>query len=135
MPANAITSASSVERGRWKFVSRRSTRRNSKPGVMKRSVRPASGAPRASVSSTRTVVVPTARTRRRRRAIRSQAARLDRVALAVELVLLERLDRERPEGVEADVEGDALHVEPREQLGREVEPGGRRRRRARRRAA
>ncbi len=31
-PAKAITSASSVERGRWKLVSSASTRRNSKPG-------------------------------------------------------------------------------------------------------
>ena len=47
-----MTRASSVERGRWKFVRSASTRRNSKPGVMKSSVRPLSGAPRASVSST-----------------------------------------------------------------------------------
>ena len=89
-PANAITSASSVERGRWKFVSRRSTRRNSKPGVTKSSVRPASGAPRASVSSD---------AHRRRAdgehalgaaAIRSHASGRDLVALAVERVLLER---------------------------------------------
>ena len=61
-PANAITSASRVERGRWKFVSSESTRRNAKPGVMNSSVRPTRGAPRASDSSTRTVVVPTAST-------------------------------------------------------------------------
>ena len=48
-----------------------------------------------------------------------------RVALAVQLVLLERRRRQRPEGVEADVERDALDVEPLEQLGREVEAGGR----------
>src|SRR5438552_4163028 len=53
-----MTSARSVERGRWKFVSRWSTRWNSKPGVMKSSVRPTSGEHEASVSSTRTVVVP-----------------------------------------------------------------------------
>ena len=68
-----MTSASSVERGRWKFVSSASTRRNSKPGVTKSVVRPASGPPRASVSSTRTVVVPTASTRSAAR-IRSQAS-------------------------------------------------------------
>ena len=58
-----MTSASSVERGRWKFVRSASTRRNSKPGVTKSSVRPLSRPVRATVSSTRTVVVPTARTR------------------------------------------------------------------------
>ncbi len=72
-PANAITSASNVERGRWKFVSSASTRWNSNPGVMKRFVRPCSGAPRAIDSSTRTVVVPTASTRPAR-LIRSQAS-------------------------------------------------------------
>ena len=39
-PANAITSASRVERGRWKFVSSASTRRNSKPGSDEELVRP-----------------------------------------------------------------------------------------------
>src|SRR5438128_500382 len=68
-----MTSARSVERGRWKFVTSASTRRNSKPGVTKRSVLPLRGAPRASVSSTRTVVVPTATTRDAA-AIRSHAA-------------------------------------------------------------
>ena len=53
-----------------------------------------------------------------------------RVALAVEHVLVELVDGERPEGVEPDVERDALELEPRQQLGREVEAGGRRRRRA-----
>ncbi len=54
----------------------------------------------------------------------------DLVALPVHPVLLDHVLRERPEGVEADVQGDALDVEPGEQLGGEVEPGGRRRRRA-----
>ena len=49
----------------------------------------------------------------------------------MQLVLLERLGRERAERVEADVQRHALDVEPREQLGREVQPGGRRRGRAR----
>ena len=96
---------------------------------MKSSVRPASGAPRASVSRTRTVVVPTASTR---------VGGLDPVpglglhlvALAVERVLLDAVDRERPERVEADVERHALDVELREQLGREVQARGRRGRRA-----
>ena len=38
-------------------------------------------------------------------------------------VRLELVDGERPERVEADVEGDPLDVEPGEQLGREVEAG------------
>ena len=54
----------------------------------------------------------------------------DRVALAVQLVRLERVRRERAERVEADVKGDALDVEPPEQLRREVQPGSRRRGRA-----
>ena len=70
---NAITSASSVERGRWKLVSSASTRSNRKPGVMKSSVRPDKGPPRATVSSTRVVVVPTPSTRGAVR-IRSHAA-------------------------------------------------------------
>src|SRR5918993_559716 len=56
--------------------------------------------------------------------------RANRVALAVQLVLLERLRRERPEGVEADVERHSLDVEPAEQLRREMEPGRWRRGRA-----
>ena len=56
--------ASSVERGRWKFVSSASTLRNTKPGVTNSIVLPASSPVRATVSSTLTVVVPTARTRR-----------------------------------------------------------------------
>ena len=36
MPANAQTSISSVERGRWKLVTSRSTTRKRKPGVMNR---------------------------------------------------------------------------------------------------
>ncbi len=48
------------------------------------------------------------------------------VAFAVQRVILDAVDRERPEGVEADVERHALDVELREQLGREVQPRGRR---------
>ena len=49
-------------------------------------------------------------------------ALVDAVALAVQLVILECLGRHRAEGVEPDVERDALDVERREQLGREVQP-------------
>ena len=45
-PANAITSASSVERGRWKLVTSAPVAAKAYPGVMKSRVRPASG-PRA----------------------------------------------------------------------------------------
>ena len=79
---------------------------------MKSSVRPASGAPRASVSSTRTVVVPTASTRGAAR-IRSHAASGDLVALAVQPVLVEVVHGERAERVEADVQRHPLDVERR----------------------
>ena len=39
-PAKAATSMNSVERGRWKLVSSRSTARKRKPGMMKMSVSP-----------------------------------------------------------------------------------------------
>ena len=57
--------ASSAAGGSSSAARRRGGTRS--PGVMKRSVRPESGAPRASDSSTRTVVVPTASTWLRRR--------------------------------------------------------------------
>jgi len=62
-PANAETSISSVDCGRWKFVSSRSTTRKRYPGVMKRRVAPApsttvSPGP-ADDSIARSVVVPT----------------------------------------------------------------------------
>ncbi len=126
MPANAMTRASRVERGRWKFVSRWSTRLNSKPGVMKSSVRPASGAPAAIVSRTRTEVVPTARIVRGR-FDPLPGVRRDRVALAVDRVLLDALALQRAERVQPDVQGHALDVQPCEQLRREVESSRRRR--------
>ena len=64
----------------------------SKPGVTNSVVRPASWPPRATVSSTRTVVVPTARHALGRLDPRPRL-RPHRVALAVQLVLLERLGR------------------------------------------
>ena len=75
--------------------------------------------------------MPTARTRSAAR-IRSHVVRLHLVALAVDPVLLEPLLGHRPERVEPDVERDAARVEPREQLRREVQAGGRRRGRAHR---
>ena len=108
------------------------TRRKSKPGRMKRSVRPSRGAPRASVSRTRTVVVPTARTRSAAFDSRPRFRR-HRVALAVERMVLDVLDRERAERVEADVQRHPLDVERSKQLGREVEARRGRCRRALRR--
>ena len=58
------------------------------PGRDEQPVRPESGPPCATVSSTRTVVVPTASTRSAA-SIRSHAAGADLVALAVQLVVLE----------------------------------------------
>ena len=125
MPANAITSASSVERGRWKFVSSASTRRNSKPGVMKSSVRPLQ----------RAAAGERLERARRRRAdgehalggARSAPTRPARPRSARRgSVLLERRLGHGPERVEADVQRHALDVELREQLGREVQAGGRR---------
>ena len=75
------------------------------------------------------MVVPTARTRSAASILAQDSGR-DAVALAVQLVVLELVDRKRPEGVEPDVEGDALDVEPREQLRGEVQARRRRRRRA-----
>ena len=62
--------------------------------------------------------------------IRAQACSAHLVALAVELVLRQICNCHRPEGVEADVQGDSLEVEALEQLRREVQAGGRRRSRA-----
>ena len=124
MPANAITSASRVERGRWKFVSSASTRRNSKPGVTKSVVRPSRTAvPRDRLEHAH----------RRRSDGEHPLGGLDplpglgpdRVALAVQLVLLERGRRQRTERVQPHMERDPLDVEPAEQLRREMKPGGR----------
>ena len=48
----------------------------------------------------------------------------------MQLVLGERLNRDRTERVQADMERDALDLEPAEQLRREVQARGRRRGRA-----
>ena len=110
-PAKAMTSASSVERGRWKFVTSASTRRKSKPGVTNRLVRPCERRAARERLEHADGRRPDGRRPARPPRIRSQAAALDAVALAVELVLGERLGGDRPEGVEADVERDALDVE------------------------
>ena len=114
-------------RGRWKFVSSASTRRNANPGVMKRSERPSSGAPaRQGLEHTG------GRGPDREHALGGLDARprggLHPVALAVHLVLLDPLGCQRPESVQPDVERDALVVETGEQLGREVQSRRRRRR-------
>ena len=131
-PANAMTRASRLDRGRWKFVSRPSTTRRRKPGLMKSSVSPrivASVPTRAPApdcappsaatalssmarcSRVRTVVVPTATTRRplsRAATMRRQRRSLDREALRVQTVVVEPLLVERAEGPEADVQRDRL---------------------------
>src|SRR5262249_56273655 len=58
-------------------------------------------------------------------------SRIRLVALAVQAMLLERLSRQRPERVEADVQRHPLDVEAAEELRREVQPRRGRRRRAR----
>ena len=63
-PTNASIIASSDDRGRWKLVIITSTTLNRKPGVMNSRVRPDSRPSVAADSSARTVVVPTATTRR-----------------------------------------------------------------------
>ena len=61
LPAKAHTSISSVDLGRWKLVSSRSTIRKRNPGWMNRSVSPAGSLFRAKLSNARSEVVPTAR--------------------------------------------------------------------------
>src|SRR5262245_13341267 len=56
---------------------------------------------------------------------------VDLVPLAVQRVLLETLLGHRPERVQADMERDRDVLDPAEQVGREVQPGGRRCGRAR----
>src|SRR5213083_2284376 len=69
LPAKAETSISSVERGKWKLVTSRSTTRKRKPGTMKIlvSAAPATILPSswiaAAASRARSAVVPTATTR------------------------------------------------------------------------
>ena len=110
-----MTSASSVERGRWKFVTSASTRSNSKPGVDEEA-RPA-----------------LERRAARERLEHAHGGRadgddavgargsaptpgLDPIALAVDLVVVELVGRHRAERVQADVERDPLDVEAGEQL-------------------
>ena len=92
-------------------MSRASTRLNAKPGVMNSLVLPTSSPVRTTVSSTRTVVVPTASTLRAA-AIRPHSAVVDRVPLAVDLVLLDDGLGERSERVETDVQRHASGLQP-----------------------
>ena len=91
---------------------------------MKSSVRPASGPPAGDR-------LEHAHRRRAdgehalRARIRCQAAGSTAVPLAVDVVLLDDLRLQRPERVEPDVQGDALDVEAREELRREVQAGRR----------
>ena len=67
---------------------------------------------RATVSSTRTVVVPTASTRSEL-AIRSHASGSYAIPLAEEPVIFDPVGRDRPERVDPDVERDRDMVEAR----------------------
>ncbi len=138
MPANAETSISSVDRGRWKLVTSASTMRKRNPGVMKRSVSPAPArsAPVPSAdSSARRLVVPTATTRRRcgaRGVHGGRGRRADVEPLAVHPVFGQVAGAHRLERAGADVQRDrrqfdAAGAQAVEQLAREVQAGGRRR--------
>src|SRR2546430_13762018 len=74
LPAKALTSISSVERGRWKLVSSRSTTRKRNPGYTNSPVSPLNSPVCAAVSRARSEVVPTASTRRPRSASMETAA-------------------------------------------------------------
>ena len=75
---NAHTRASRLDRGAWKFVTRRSTTRKGQPGVRYRSVCPSRAVTKpseeAQVSKVLTAVVPTATTRPPRSRQRSTAS-------------------------------------------------------------
>ena len=101
-------------------MSSASTRRNENPGVMNSTVLPASSPVCATVSSTLTVVVPTASTRR---ADEIAGHGAHRVPLSVNRVLLQHPLLDRAERVEPDMQRDAHGIEALDQLTREVEPG------------
>jgi hypothetical protein len=112
-----MTSASSVDRGRWKFVSKAATRRNVKPGVMKRVVRPVAHRLSDRLEHAH-VVVPT---RGAAPAIRPPRRLIDLMPLAVEDVLLQERAGDRSKRVETHVQRHADEVEVVERAGREVE--------------
>ena len=145
-PANAATSISSDDRGRWKLVSSASTTRNSMPGWMNSVGRAGAGTTRPSVrarrvSSARVVVVPTATTRRplaRARADRVGGRLGDHVALGIH-ACPRPVDAHRLERAVADVQRDrdaldAARARARRAARREMQAGGRRRDRSRARA-
>src|SRR5919112_145838 len=112
-PANADTSISSVERGRWKLVISRSTTRKLYPGVIMSLVcaLPAPGAHSSQHMS---------------------QSRGDLVALRMHFMLLKVFDLHRLEGSGTDLEIEAFDEdpsrgEPFEELRRKMQPGGRRR--------
>ena len=119
----------SVERGRWKLVISTSTTAKAEPGRMYRSLCPSSTPVAAAVSRARTVVVPTATTRRGPLAGGHGLGR-DAVALGVHDVVLDRPGRHGPERGQADgqVDGGALaHPRPgsaSRTLAGQVESGG-----------
>ena len=111
-------------------MSSASTRRNSKPGVMKSSVRPASGRAARRASRARGRSSCRRRARARRRVIRCHAVGLDGVALAVDDVLLERGFGDGRNVSRPTWSVTRSTSRAGEQLRREVQAGGRRRGRA-----
>ena len=136
-PAKAATSMKSVERGRWKLVSSRSTARKRKPGMMKMSVSPvhAVTAPswsRATVSRRRSAVVPIETTRPPR--ARASATALGGgcrhlAPFGMHGVGIGVVDAHRLEGAGADMQrdargGDAGIGQRGQKPRREVQAGG-----------
>ena len=138
-PANADTSISSDDRGRWKFVSRPRITRNSKPGKMNRPVAPAPATMRPVVLARHRLQRP----RRRRadgddataaveRAVDRRGRRfVDLIALRLEPVILDPFGPDRLERAVADVQrdlGDADAATRERRRERRAEVQARRRR-------
>ena len=143
VPAKAQTSINNVERGRWKLVSSRSATLKPKAGfdeqrrLPRPCAHPAALGRRGLDQAQR--VVPTATTRpppARQASIASAASAPISAAFGMHDMILDPLRLYRQEGAGADVQrdrraADPRRIERRQQLGREVQPGGRRRYRAR----
>ena len=142
VPAKARHQHQQRRRGRWKLVSRRSTTRNCEARRDEQiglAVAGSSSPCAPPLSSARSEVVPTARTRPpAQRGIASTRRRRNRVALAVHAVLVDVVDAHRLERAGADVQRDVARSSRRVALKRvehrlvEVQARGRRGDRARR---
>src|SRR5687768_1568791 len=120
---NASISASSDDRGWWKFVISASTTAKGRSPWMKRSVVPSRSPVAAADSRARTLVVPIATLAGEHRRVRHA------VPLGVHLVVLDGVDSDRTERAEAHDQLDRHHEgagAPRslEELGGEVETCG-----------